>query len=132
MQNTTLSLEIDGICVQCIFANASPADGCYIKVTCRDTITSTELIRHDNSDSVEGCIVDIDSGAYNISIYDINHNGTIGATPAIVYRDIMFAKQPSSSIVTPTITDIITVTSVTPTIAITGIITVTNTMTGIT
>lgn len=106
----------DSICVQCIFADISPTDGCHIELTYRDT-TSINIIRPDNctSDSVEGCISDIDSGTYNISIYDID-----STVPFTVYRDIVFTRQ--SYTIAPSSTSIILSNSNKPTSDYTAVI----------
>ena len=98
MQDTKLVLDNNSICVQCIFADTSPADGCHIEVTHRGTTIKTiDIIRQDNSNSVEDCISDISSGIYNISIYYNNDSGTI---PVALYQDIVFIHQWSSMMLT--------------------------------
>ena len=86
--------------MQCVFADNSPADGCRVEVS---NGIATNLIRNSNSDSVEGCISDIDSGIYNISVYDINDDGSI--TLVAIYRNItVFTYDQQSSIIAPSST----------------------------
>ena len=86
--------------MQCVFADNSPADGCHVEVS---NGIATNLIRNSNSDSVEGCISDIDSGIYNISVYDINDDGSI--TLVAIYRNItVFTYDQQSSIIAPSST----------------------------
>ena len=92
-----------------MFADNSPADGCRVEVS---NGIATNLIRNSNSDSVEGCISDIDSGIYNISVYDINDDGSI--TLVAIYRNItVFTYDQQSSIIAPssTFTSMISISS---------------------
>ena len=48
-------------------------------------------MEHDSNTDVAGCIPNIDSGIYNVSIYDANGGcDMIGDTPAIIYEYIVF------------------------------------------
>ena len=86
--------------MQCVFADNSPADGCRVEVS---NGIATNLIRNNNSDSVEGCISDMDSGTYNISVYDINDDGSI--TLVAIYRNItVLTYDQQSSIIAPSST----------------------------
>ena len=92
VHNTSLSLGDGSICVKCIFISNSSANGCVVEVVAHgDVVATITAIRHNNSDSVEGCVSDIDSGIYNITIYyayDKNDDGSVDNTSVTVYRDV--------------------------------------------
>ena len=73
---------------------SSVGGACYISITGDTTSYSSCIVRNGNNISVVGCIPDIDSGTYNISIYDANDDCDVFSDiPAIVheYVDISFS-----------------------------------------
>ena len=98
VQNTSLLATNGGICVTCVLAQDSLAKGCHIEIATSNS-TRNILKRYANftrqNDSViviEDCILDINSGVYDISVYDINDDRTFSSTPVVVYRDVIFIK----------------------------------------
>ena len=99
VQRTTLFTNNSAsICVQCTFADNSPAKGCHVIAVSNNATTSIDITIQDiNNTRIEGCLSDISSGVYNITIYDIKSDGSISATPVTVYHNITVTAESSAS-----------------------------------
>ena len=98
-QTTLFTNNSASICVQCTFADNSPAKGCHVNVIAvsNNATTSIDITTRDNNTRIEGCLSDISSGVYNITIYDIKSDGSISATPVTVYHNITVTAESSAS-----------------------------------
>ena len=71
----------NSICITCIFAQGTSAQGCYISLQENhdSKATNTTGLRIERGDSLNatGCIEDLEGGLYHVAVYDIEANGTV-------------------------------------------------------
>ena len=71
----------NSICIICIFAQGTSAQGCFISLLeNHDSVaTNTTGLRIEREDSLNatGCIEDLEGGLYCVAVYDIEADGTI-------------------------------------------------------
>ena len=72
------------VCFTCIFVEGSQSLGCFIEYLCTKTEYNGQLNinRPLGSQNVTKCIDGIYTSDYNISLYDIEHDGVINYQPA--------------------------------------------------
>ena len=72
---------LGSICINCIFAQGTSAQGCYISLLQKhDSVaTNTTGLRIEKGDSLNatGCIENLEGGLYHVAVYDIDADGTI-------------------------------------------------------
>ena len=71
----------NSICITCIFARGTSAQGCYISLLYHDgsvTTNTTGLgIERGDSLNATGCIEDLEGGLYHVAVHDIEADGTV-------------------------------------------------------
>ena len=72
----------NSICVTCIFARGTSAQGCYISLleyhgSVATNTTGLSIEREGDSLNATGCIEDLEEGLYHVVVYDIDADGTI-------------------------------------------------------
>ena len=72
----------DSICITCIFAQGTSAQGCYISLLeNHDSVpTNTNglrIEREGGSLNATGCIENLEGGLYHVVVYDIEADGTV-------------------------------------------------------
>ena len=81
VQDAEISEGINSICITCIFARGTSAQGCYISLLQKhDSVaTNTTGLRIEKGDSLNatGCIENLEGGLYHVAVYDIDADGTI-------------------------------------------------------
>ena len=73
---------LNSICVTCIFARGTSAQGCYISLLeNHDSVTTNttglRIEREGDSLNATGCIQDLEGGLYHVVLYDVEANGTV-------------------------------------------------------
>ena len=81
MQEAEISEGINSICITCIFAQGTSAQGCYISLENHDSVatntTGLSIEREGDSLNATGCIEDLEGGLYHVVVYDIEADGTV-------------------------------------------------------
>jgi len=82
VQDAEISEGINSICITCIFARGTSAQGCYISLlqnhdSVPTNTTSLRIEREGDSLNATGCIEDLEGGLYHVVVYDIVADGTI-------------------------------------------------------
>ena len=72
----------NSICITCIFARGTSAQGCYISLQeNHDSVTTNttglRIEKEGGSLNATGCIENLDGGLYHVVVYDIEANGTV-------------------------------------------------------
>ena len=73
---------IDSICITCVFAQGTSAQGCYISLlenhdSAVTNTTGLRIEREGESLNVTGCIENLEGGLYHVAVYDIEADGTV-------------------------------------------------------
>ena len=73
---------LNSICITCIFAQGTSAQGCYISLLeNHDSVvtntTGLRIERKGDSLNATGCIVNLEGGLYHVAVYDIEADGTV-------------------------------------------------------
>ena len=73
---------IDSICITCIFAQGTSAQGCYISLLENHDSVATNtnglrIEREGDSLNATGCIENLEGGLYHVAVYDIEEDGTV-------------------------------------------------------
>ena len=83
VQDTKISKDSfrKSICITCIFAQGTSAQGCYISLLENhgSVTTNTTGLGIERGDSLNatGCIEDLEGGLYHVAVYDIEADGTV-------------------------------------------------------
>ena len=84
MQDAEISQDslLNSICITCIFAQGTSAQGCYISLLENhgSGVTNTTGLRIDregDSLNAAGCIENLEGGLYHVAVYDIEADGTV-------------------------------------------------------
>ena len=84
MQGAEISEDrlLDSICITCIFAQGTNAQGCYISLL-RDhdsmvtNSTGLRIEREGGSLNATGCVENLEGDLYHVVVYDVEADGTI-------------------------------------------------------
>ena len=73
---------LNSICITCIFAQGTSAQGCYISLlenhdSVATNTTGLRIEREDDSLNATGCIENLEGGLYHVVLYDIEADGTV-------------------------------------------------------
>ena len=84
MQDTEISEVslLNSICITCIFAQGTSAQGCYISllknhVSGVTNTTGLRIEREGDSLNATGCIENLEGGLYHVAVYDIEADDTV-------------------------------------------------------
>jgi len=73
---------LGSICITCIFARGTSAQGCYISLLQKhDSVatntTGLRIEREDESLNATGCFENLEGGLYHVAVYDADSGGTV-------------------------------------------------------
>ena len=73
---------LNSICITCIFARGTSAQGCYISLlenhdSVATNTTGLRIEREGDSLNATGCIEDLEGGLYHVVVYDVEADGTV-------------------------------------------------------
>ena len=73
---------LNSICITCIFAQGTSAQGCYISLlenhgSVATNTTGLRIEREGDSLNAKGCIEDLEGGLYHVVLYDVEANGIV-------------------------------------------------------
>ena len=73
---------LNSICITCIFAQGTSAQGCYISLLeNHDSVvtnaTGLRIEREGDSLNVAGCVENLEGGLYHVVVYDVEADGTV-------------------------------------------------------
>ena len=73
---------LNSICITCIFAQGTSAQGCYISLlenhdSVATNTTGLRIEREGDSLNATGCIEDLEGGLYHVVVYDVEADGTV-------------------------------------------------------
>ena len=73
---------LNSICITCIFARGTSAQGCYISLlenhgSVATNTTGLRIEREGDSLNATGCIEDLEGGLYHVVVYEVVADGTV-------------------------------------------------------
>ena len=73
---------LDSICITCIFAQGTSAQGCYVSLlenhnSMVANTTGLRIEREGDSLNATGCVENLEGGLYHVVVYDIEADGTV-------------------------------------------------------
>ena len=84
MQEAEISEDslFNSICITCIFAQGTSAQGCYVSLLENHdsgvtNTTGLRIEREGDSLNATGCIENLEGGLYHVVVYDIEADGTV-------------------------------------------------------
>ena len=102
VQNFSIINATNGLCCRCSFITGNYVKGCYIQYNCTQTVFNGHL--NITVSEQEQCVEDIYTSVYNITVYDIENDGTVRMDqPVFEFSNIsVYIPDPSASTNTPT------------------------------
>ena len=90
--STTISVNFTvfpgKICVTCNFLELAVNSSCYGVITSEDAKFQTVFTISASSDLHTKCVPGLSSAVYQLSVYDVDNNGTVFSLPALIYHNI--------------------------------------------
>ena len=73
---------LNSICITCVFAQGTSAQGCYITLlenhdSVVTNITGVRIEREGDSLNATGCVENLEGRLYHVAVYDIEADGTV-------------------------------------------------------